>query len=141
MGISSLIENADVTIRSTCGFIRTYIMTKMRPLTPLPQQGKRRNRNETYISACVPPGPYNNVQIPQEEDFKYLGPHLDRRLPGTNTFSQNGNNEESTSPKCTGYSDESQNSLQATNFSYIKQYSNQSGLKEYNSGVRVPLPT
>jgi hypothetical protein len=31
--------------------------------------------------------------------------------------------------------------LQATNFSYIKQSSNQSGLTEYNSGVRVPLPT
>jgi hypothetical protein len=27
----------------------------------------------------------------------------------------------------------SQNSPQATNFSYIKQYSNQSGLTEYNS--------
>jgi hypothetical protein len=39
------------------------------------------------------------------------------------------------------YSDESQNSLKATNFSYIKQYSNQSGLTEYNSGVRLPLPT
>jgi hypothetical protein len=35
----------------------------------------------------------------------------------------------------------SQNSLQATNFSYIKQYPNQSGLMEYNSGVRLPLPT
>jgi hypothetical protein len=31
-------------------------------------------------------------------------------------------------------------SLQASN-SYIKQYSNQSGLSEYNSGVRLPLPT
>jgi hypothetical protein len=32
-------------------------------------------------------------------------------------------------------------SVQTTNFSYIKQYSNQSGLTEYNSGVRLPLPT
>jgi hypothetical protein len=47
----------------------------------------------------------------------------------------------SPSPKCIGYSDESQNSLQATNFSYTKQYSNQSALTEYNSGVRLPLPT
>jgi hypothetical protein len=31
------------------------------------------------------------------------------------------------SSKCIGYADASQNSLQATNFSYIKQYSNQSG--------------
>jgi hypothetical protein len=27
------------------------------------------------------------------------------------------------------------------NFSYIKQYPNQSGLKEYNSGIWLPLPT
>jgi hypothetical protein len=40
-----------------------------------------------------------------------------------------------------GYSDASQNSLQTTNFSYTKQYSNQSGPTEYNSGVRLPLPT
>jgi hypothetical protein len=37
--------------------------------------------------------------------------------------------------------DESRNSLQATNFSYIKRYTNQSGLMKYNSGVRLPLPT
>jgi hypothetical protein len=37
------------------------------------------------------------------------------------------------SPKCTGYLNASQNSPQTTNFSYIKQYSNKSGLTEYNS--------
>jgi hypothetical protein len=37
--------------------------------------------------------------------------------------------------------DKSQNSLKATHFSYIKQCSNQSELMEYNSGVRLPLPT
>jgi hypothetical protein len=70
-----------------------------------------------------------------------LGYTLTSNLPGTNIFSQNGNNWESPSPKCIGYSDESQNSPQATNFSYIKQYSNQFELTEYNSGVRLPLPT
>jgi hypothetical protein len=30
---------------------------------------------------------------------------------------------------------------QVTNFTYIKQYSNQPGFMEYNSGVRLPLPT
>jgi hypothetical protein len=39
------------------------------------------------------------------------------------------------------FPDESKNSLQATNFSYIKQCSNQSGLTECNSGVRLPIPT
>jgi hypothetical protein len=39
---------------------------------------------------------------------------------GTNTFSQNENNWESPSPKCIGYSDASQNSPQATNFSILK---------------------
>jgi hypothetical protein len=45
-----------------------------------------------------PPVHINNVQL-----LTYL--------PGTNTFSQNGNNCESPSPKCTGYLDASQNSL------------------------------
>jgi hypothetical protein len=61
-------------------------------------------------------------------------------LPGIYTILQNGKNYEAPSPKCIGYSDSSQNSLHATNFSYIKQYSNQSGLTGYNSGVQLPLP-
>jgi hypothetical protein len=32
-------------------------------------------------------------------------------------------------------------SQKATNFSYVKQYGNQSGLTEFDSGVRLPLPT
>jgi hypothetical protein len=39
-----------------------------------------------------PPVHINNVQLPQKEDVKYLKLHLDRDLPGTNTFLQNGNN-------------------------------------------------
>jgi hypothetical protein len=63
-----------------------------------------------------------------KEMSSIVGYTLTGDLTGTNTFSQNGNNLDSPPPKCTGYSDESQNYLQATNFSYIKQYSNQSGL-------------
>jgi hypothetical protein len=33
-----------------------------------------------------------NLQLPQEDDLKYIGLHLTGDLPGTNTFSQNGNN-------------------------------------------------
>jgi hypothetical protein len=40
-----------------------------------------------FVHVC-PPVHINNVQLPQEEDVKYLGLYLDRRLPGTNTFSQ-----------------------------------------------------
>jgi hypothetical protein len=57
-----------------------------------------------------------------------------------NIFSQNGNNYESHSLKCPGYLNVSHNYSQATNFSHIKQYSKQSTLKEYNSGVGLPLP-
>jgi hypothetical protein len=37
-------------------------------------------RNIHYTKRNVPPSPdpYNNVQLPQEEDFKYLGLHLDK---------------------------------------------------------------
>jgi hypothetical protein len=69
----------------------------------------------------TPPVHKSNVQLLQE-DVNYLGLHLDRRLHGTDTFSQNGNNQESPSPKYIAYSDASQNSPQATNFSYIKRY-------------------
>jgi hypothetical protein len=43
--------------------------------------------------------------------------------------------------KFTGCSDVSHTSLEATNFSSIKPYSNQFGLTECNSGVQLPLPT
>jgi hypothetical protein len=42
----------------------------------------------------------------------------------------------SLSPKCSGCSDVSQTSQQATNFSHINPYSSQFGLKGYNFGVR-----
>jgi hypothetical protein len=62
------------------------------------------------------------MQLPQEDDVKYLGLHLHRRLTWhKHIFTK-------------------QYSLQATNFSYIKQYSNQSGLEEYNSWAWLPLP-
>jgi hypothetical protein len=66
---------------------------------------------------------------------------LTEDLPGANKFLLNGNNQELPCPKCIGYLDVSQNSPQATNFLYTKQYSNCSGLTEYNSGVQLPLST
>jgi hypothetical protein len=76
----------------------------------------------------------NNVQLPHEDDIKYLGLHLDRRLTWHKHIFAKRKQLESLWPKDIGYSNESQNSVQATNFSYMKQYSNQSGLTEYNSG-------
>jgi hypothetical protein len=71
-----------------------------------------------------------NVQLPQEEAVKYLGLHLDRRLIWhKHTFAKR-KQLGITLTKCIGYSDVSQNFLQATNFSYIKQYSNRSELTE-----------
>jgi hypothetical protein len=37
-------------------------------------------RNIHYTKRNYPPAHINNVQLPQEEDVKYLGLHLDRRL-------------------------------------------------------------
>jgi hypothetical protein len=37
-------------------------------------------RNINYTKRNVPPGPYKQCATPQEEDVKYLGLQLDRRL-------------------------------------------------------------
>jgi hypothetical protein len=37
-------------------------------------------RHIHYTNTNVPPGPYKQLQLPQEEDMKYLRLHLDRRL-------------------------------------------------------------
>jgi hypothetical protein len=62
-------------------------------------------------------------------------------LPGANTYSQNGSKWERRSPKCIGYLDGSKTSPQSIEFSYTKQFLNQSGPMEYNCGVRLPLQT
>jgi hypothetical protein len=93
-------------------------------------------RRETFSPVHI-----NNVQLPQEDDIEYLGLHLDRRLTWHKHIFVKRKQLGITLAKCIGYSEESKNSLQATNFSYIKQYSNQSGLTEYNSVVQLPLPT
>jgi hypothetical protein len=82
-------------------------------------------RRETY----PPPGPYNNVQLSQEEDVKYLWLHLDRRLTWHKYISaktETTRNHPHQNVLVTRT--KVKNSLHATNFSYIKQYSNQSGL-------------
>jgi hypothetical protein len=61
-----------------------------------PQKGrKHKSIHVTFTTrweAC-PPVHINSVQLPQEDDVKYLGLHLDRRLTWhKKTFSQNGNN-------------------------------------------------
>jgi hypothetical protein len=55
------------------------------------------------------------VQLPQEEDIKYLGLHLDRRLIWHKYILEKRKQPGITSPKYIGYSDTNQNSPQATN--------------------------
>jgi hypothetical protein len=47
-------------------------------------------RHIHYTERNVPPGPYKQCAIPPKYDI--LGYTLTGDLPGTNTFSQNGNN-------------------------------------------------
>jgi hypothetical protein len=58
-----------------------------------------------------------HVQLSQE-DVKHLGLHLDSRLTWHKHIFANWKHLGITLPKCTGYLDASQNSPQATNFSY-----------------------
>jgi hypothetical protein len=76
-------------------------------------------RRETYPLVHI-----NNVQLPQE-DIKYLGLHLDRRLTWHKYIFAKRKQLGITFIKMYWLlGDTSQNFLQATNFTYIKQYSN-----------------
>jgi hypothetical protein len=92
-------------------------------------------RNIHYMKRNMPSGPYKESATPQEKDVKYLGLHLERRLTWHKHIFTKRMQLEITLTRT------QVKTLQATNFSYIKQYSNQSGLMKYNSGVRLPLPT
>jgi hypothetical protein len=90
--------------------------------------GPQANGSKSIRITCTtrretcPPGHVNNVKFfPEKKLWSILGYNLPGDLPGTNTFLQNGNNQKSPSPNCIDYLDASQNSSQATNFSYIKQ--------------------
>jgi hypothetical protein len=90
-------------------------------------------RHFHYRKRNLPLGPCKQCATPQEEDAKYLGLHPDRKLAWHKHIFEKREQLEIALTKMYW--------LQVTNFSYIKQYSNQSGLAEYNSGVRLPLPT
>jgi hypothetical protein len=69
------------------------------------------------------------------------GLHLDRRLTWHKHIFAKWKQLGITLTKMYWLLGRSQNPLRATSFSYIKQYSNQFGLTEYNCRVRLPLPT
>jgi hypothetical protein len=71
----------------------------------------------TWKKTCSPVH-INNVHLPQQDDVKYSGCISMGNLPGANTYSQNESNWKWRSTKCIGCLDRSQNSPQATKFSY-----------------------
>jgi hypothetical protein len=87
-----------------------------------------------YTKRNVPLVHINTVQLTQDDDVNYLGLHLDRRLTWHKHILAKRKQLGFTLTKTYWL-------LGRTNFSYIKQYSNQSGLTEYNSGVQLPIPT
>jgi hypothetical protein len=108
--------------------------TSHSPCPPLP----RANINSIQLSQ------EKHVNYSQEKHVNYRGLHFDRSFTCCKhifaKWTQPGNTLTKI-PKCIGYLDPRQNSPQATDFSYIKQYSNKRELTEYNSGAQPPLPS
>jgi hypothetical protein len=74
----------------------------------------------TTIRDTCPPVHINDVQIPQETMSNTLDFISIAALPGTHAFFPNVNSLDSRSPRCTGYSGASPNSLSTTNSSSTK---------------------
>jgi hypothetical protein len=93
----------------------------------------------TQRETC-PPVHINNVQLPQEYYVKYLGLHLDRRLTWQKHISAKQKQLGITLTKMYWLLRQ-KSKLSTSNklIIYTKQYSNHSA--EYNSGVRLSLPT
>jgi hypothetical protein len=99
------------------------------------------SRNIHYMKRNMPPVHINNVQLSEEEDVKYLGLHLDRRLTWHKHIFIKRKQLGITLTKMYWLLRQKSKLSTRNKLSYIKQYSNQSGLTEYNSGVRLPLTT
>jgi hypothetical protein len=85
-------------------------------------------RRETCPSVHI-----NNLQLPQEEDVKYVGLHFDRRLAWHKYIFAKWKQLRMTLTKMYWLLDTSQNSPKNNTQTYLD-------LTEYSSGVRLPLP-
>jgi hypothetical protein len=93
-------------------------------------------RRETCLPVHI-----NNVQLLQKEDVKYLGIHLDKRLTWLKHIFAKRKQLGITLTKIYWLRGRKSKLSTSNKLLTYKQYSNQSGPTEYNSGVRLPLPT
>jgi hypothetical protein len=75
--------------------LQTNLLTTQKWLKMWRMKANESKSTQVTFTTCKdmsPPVYINNVQLPQEEDIKYLRLYRDRRLTWHNIFLQNGNN-------------------------------------------------
>jgi hypothetical protein len=104
-------------------------------------QNKSTHISFTMRNQTCPIVQMGDVALPQKNDVKYLGVHLDRRLTWARHIKAKRNQLNLKVKKCTGYSERDQHYQLKVNCYYTKQFSNPSVLTAFSYGGQPLIPT